>query len=364
MPPKPDLISNDETSRSQTITVSIVLSLILIAGVTIIWRFIPSVILALIFAVSAWSMFVWLRTHLTGRRTLAASIMTLLLVIGFVLPAYVLSNSLVSNFSEYGKATIAFLKDTPPSPSLWMHQLPYLSSYADRLWSDYVADSDYIVEAIKADLDTISQLVLRMGTAVGTGVADLALAIFISFFCFRDGESLLRATNILLEKYLGSRMRYLLEVSRRTTIGIVYGLLGTAVVQAVLAGAGYAVAGVPGAVFLGLITFLISPLPVGAPAIWIPVSVWLLSQHKLGMALFVFFWGLLVVSAIDNIIRPYLISKGSRMPLLVVFLGALGGVLTFGFTGFFIGPTILALIYVLIREDVLANRAVVIGAMT
>lgn len=135
-------------------------------------------------------------------------------------------------------------------------------------------------------------------------------------------------------------------------VGIVYGLLGTALAQATVAGIGFWIADVPGPAFLALLIFLLSPVPVGPPLVWIPATLWLFSQHETSMGIFMFLWGLLAISAIDNVLRPYLISQGSRMPLLVVLLGVLGGLFTFGFIGLFIGPTILAVIYVLFLEEI------------
>jgi predicted PurR-regulated permease PerM len=129
----------------------------------------------------------------------------------------------------------------------------------------------------------------------------------------------------------------------------VYGILGTALTQAVMAGVGFFIAGVPGAGMLALLTFFLSVVPIGPPLIWIPATLWLFHQGSPAWALFMLVWGI-GVSSIDNVVKPWLISQGSDMPFLLIFFGVLGGVVTFGFIGAFLGPTLLAVGYRLMTE--------------
>ena len=127
-------------------------------------------------------------------------------------------------------------------------------------------------------------------------------------------------------------------------------MLGTALAQGALAAFGLWLAGVPGALFLGVITSLLSFVPMGPPMVWLPSTLWLFSTGEITWGIFMGLWGFFVVSTVDNIIRPYFISLGSALPLLLVFLGVLGGIVAFGLLGVFIGPTLLAVGYTLIRE--------------
>src|SRR5690606_698770 len=139
---------------------------------------------------------------------------------------------------------------------------------------------------------------------------------------------------------------YLLrDVAGGTIRGVVYGILGTAIAQGLLAGIGFAIAGVPAAALLGLVTFFISVIPGGPPLIWIPASIWAFQNDSVGLGAFTLLWGLLVVSSVDNFIRPFLISQGNKMPFVLIFMGVLGGAIAFGFIGIFLGPTLLAVSY-------------------
>jgi predicted PurR-regulated permease PerM len=115
------------------------------------------------------------------------------------------------------------------------------------------------------------------------------------------------------------------------------------------------IAGVPGALILGILTFAFSLFMV-PPLIWGPAVIWLFSQGELGMAIFLLIWGFFVISGVDNILKPYLISRGGNLPLIVVLLGVFGGILAFGFMGLFLGPTLLAVAYSLL-SDWVADKA-------
>ena len=189
------------------------------------------------------------------------------------------------------------------------------------------------------------------------GLLELALSILIAFFLFRDGSTAAARVASAIEWVAGERGRHLFIVAGNTVRGVVYGILGTAFVQAVLAGIGFFIAGVPNPGFLALLTFFLSVVPVGPPLIWLPASLWLFHQGSTGWGIFMICWGLLV-SSVDNFVKPWLISQGSAMPFLLILFGVLGGALTFGFIGVFIGPTLLAVGYRLVLEWAARHRPV------
>ncbi len=112
---------------------------------------------------------------------------------------------------------------------------------------------------------------------------------------------------------------------------------------------GFSIAGVPAALVLGLLTFAFSFVMV-PPLVWGPAVAWLVWQGDYGMAVFLGVWGMFIISGVDNILKPYLISRGGNLPLVVVLLGVFGGVLAFGFMGLFLGPTLLAVAFSLLGD--------------
>jgi predicted PurR-regulated permease PerM len=176
------------------------------------------------------------------------------------------------------------------------------------------------------------------------------MSVLAAFFFFRDGAEGARRLDAAVKRLAGNRAQQLLAVAGGTVRSVVYGVIGTALAQATLQGLGLWLAGVPVAFFLGFLTFFLSFVPLGPPLVWLPAAVWLLYNGAIGWGIFLIGWGFFVVSGVDNVLRPYLISRGSRLPLILMFFGVLGGLMAFGFLGVFLGPTLLTIGYVLLQE--------------
>ena len=176
---------------------------------------------------------------------------------------------------------------------------------------------------------------------IGRGVLQLILSILVAYFLYRDGAWVAERVLGGVIRVGGDRGERLLTLAGNTVRGVVYGILGTAIVQGVIAGIGFLIAGVPGAIVLALLTFILAFFPMGPPIIWIPVTILLFNRGQTGWGVFMLIWGLFV-SSIDNVVKPWLISKGSDMPFILTFFGVIGGMFAFGFIGVFIGPTLLA----------------------
>ena len=131
---------------------------------------------------------------------------------------------------------------------------------------------------------------------------------------------------------------------------MVYGLLGTAIVQGILTAFGLFLSGVPRPLLLGLLAGGLSVLPIGAPVVWIPASLWLLAHGHTAWGIFLFVYGIVAVSGADSVIRPFFIARGAQLPFLLTMLGVLGGALAFGLLGIFVGPVLLGVGFTLVSE--------------
>ncbi|HPN83829.1 MAG TPA: AI-2E family transporter [Victivallales bacterium] len=160
-----------------------------------------------------------------------------------------------------------------------------------------------------------------------------------------------------LHRIAGTFRHRVLKTVGSTIKGVVYGIIGTAIWQGVVAGFGFWLAGVPSALFLGLLTFFLSPIPVGPPIVWIASAIWLFNKGMIGWAIFILIWGIIPISSGDNLIRAYLISKNSNAPFILILLGVIGGVIYFGFIGIFLGPVLLSIGYNMLMEFFLRNGA-------
>src|SRR5574342_727484 len=179
---------------------------------------------------------------------------------------------------------------------------------------------------------------------------ELALSLFIAFFFYRDGIDGANRLQAAARRLWGERALHLLDLVGATIKSVVYGTMGTAIAQSILTGLGIWLAGVPGALLFGFLTFLMALPPIGAPLVWFPAAIWLLYTGATGWAVFLVLWGIFVVGGADNFIRPYFISRGSDLPFVLVFLGVMGGAFAFGFLGIFLGPTLLATGYDIVRD--------------
>jgi predicted PurR-regulated permease PerM len=214
-----------------------------------------------------------------------------------------------------------------------------------------------LVELLGRSIAALRKSLIAGGIAIGQGVVQVVLSVFLMFFLLRHGAALAKCLRQGIDRIAGTRGAQLVDAAGDTVRGVVYGILGTAFVQAVVAGLGFWLAGVPGAVLLASLTFFFSPVPVGPPLIWIPATVWLFSQGAHGWGIFMGLWGTFVISGVDNIVKPYLISQGSKMPFVLIFCGVIGGALAFGVVGVFLGPTLLAVVFRLVEQWLEGDRA-------
>jgi predicted PurR-regulated permease PerM len=225
-----------------------------------------------------------------------------------------------------------------------------IGSRAAAYWDDMIGDRTHLLAELKANLDPIRAFAIGSGAALARGLVALAFSVFIAFFLYRDGETMARRLLGTIVRIFGERGRHLATLAVNTTRGVVYGILGTALAQGVLAAIGFEIAGVPAAALLGLVTFFLSPIPIGPPLVWLPAAAWLYFHGQTGWAIFIVVWGGAVVSSVDNFLKPLIISRGSNMPFVLVLIGVLGGAVAFGFIGVFLGPTLLAIGYALLAE--------------
>jgi predicted PurR-regulated permease PerM len=185
---------------------------------------------------------------------------------------------------------------------------------------------------------------------VGRNAAKFGLAVFALFFLYRHGDSVLAQFRGVATRWLGDAARGYIQAVGVTVRAVVFGIVLTALAQGLLAGLGYWVAGVAAPALWGVITALISLIPFVGPVVWIGLSLDLLAHGQTQAALGLFLWGALVVSWVDNLIRPLVISGPTRIPFLLVFLGVLGGLHAFGLIGLFLGPVLLAVSVAIWRE--------------
>ena len=326
------------------------LSLLGAGCMLVLWPFLTALVWAAILVSTSWPAFLWLDRSVGKRRTLAASLMTLLVTIVLLGPIVAVALALADNAAELGRAAAALVRNGLPDAPSWLASLPLVGQPIHDYWQQFAHDSQRLMAELESFAKPAQALALAAGRVVGKGVLDMTISVFLAFFFFLHGEALAGRLRIALERVTGVRAAYLLGIAHSTVTGVIYGILGTGLAQGVLAALGFVVAGVPGAVLLGVATFFLSVVPVGPPLVWGGAAIWLFQQGEPGWAIFVAGWGFFVVSTVDNVIKPFIISRGAKLPFAVVLLGVLGGLMAFGVIGVFLGPTLLAVGYRLTTE--------------
>jgi predicted PurR-regulated permease PerM len=327
----------------------LVLALLALGCMAVVRPFFSATLWAIVLCYASWPLYQRLLRLVKGRATVAALLMTLAMCLVVLLPFVVVGATLADNVTEFTSATKKWLDAGPPGPPAWLEKVPIMGAKLTTYWQETAQDSGTLLKQLKSWVEPVGSWLLKVGLALGRGMIEMALSILIAFFFFRDGPTLAGHLSAVVHRIGGESGRHLLELAGKTTRGVVYGILGTALVQAVMAGAGFLIAGVPGAGLLALLTFFLSVVPMGPPLIWVPAALWLFHQDATGWGIFMLIWGV-AVSSVDNVVKPWLISQGSDLPFVLIFFGVLGGALAFGFIGVFLGPTLLAAGFRLIGE--------------
>jgi predicted PurR-regulated permease PerM len=332
-------------------TIQIVAIVVLVVGCFMVLRpFLAAILSAAILCFSTWPVYEWLERKLGGRSWLAALVMTLLLTLVLVLPLIAITLSYADEIPQLVERAREMLAEGVPEPPSWISSIPLVGEQLDAAWRDLAGNREKLAEMLKRLLQPARRVLVYSGFLIGEGAAQFTLIAFVSYFFYRDGAALVRALRNALNRLAGDLTGRLLEIVGGTINGVVYGIVGTGIAQGIAALVGFLIAGVPGAPMLAFVTCFLSIIPAGPVLIWLGATAWLVATDQTGWAIFMALWGFFVISGIDNIVKPLLISRGSSLPFALVLLGVLGGVLAFGFVGIFLGPTLLAVGFNLIRS--------------
>ncbi len=288
-----------------------------------------------------------LRRRLKGRRGLAATILTVAVVIGIAVPVVVGSVAFAKQAVELAQRLGDYAQSHRIEGFDDVLRLPLIGTVMSWLEAHTAVTSDQLQEwAADAAQNAVQFLLVRGRTALLGALAlvgDLTLTLFVLFFFLRDGDTMAARAKRLIpleEKRKASLDRHLQDV----THAVVFGTVVTALVQGSLIGVAFWITGLRSPVVFGVLATVASFIPfVGTGLIWVPAAILLFAKGFVGKAIFMAVWGALVAGSADNFLRPALVSGRAEVGTLTVFFGALGGLAAFGFAGLFLGPVVLAL---------------------
>ena len=325
--------------------------LVFIFGLTfwVLSPFFVSLAWAGILAYVTWPLHQQLLNRLPDRQNLVALLMTLGVAATLLLPLvwvmFTVAMDVVAATASIKQFMVQGLPPLPDAVRAWPGGVWFAEQYRE-----VEGDPEWFRTQISLLGLTDTASLKAVAGGVGRIAAKFGLAVFALFFLFRHGVSLLSQFRGVATRWLGEAAPDYIQAVGVTVRAVVFGIVLTALAQGMLAGLGYWVAGVPAPALWGAITALISLIPFVGPVVWIGLSLSLLAHGETQAALGLFLWGALVVSWVDNLIRPLVISGPTKIPFLLVFLGVLGGINAFGLIGLFLGPVLLAVSVAIWRE--------------
>ena len=328
----------------------VLLIAIVLAVLAVMAPFMTAIIWAVILVSATWTPFQWLSGRLGNRDTLAATLIVSALLLFILVPLLVASVDFAQQLTHLARTIPEQVQAGLPELPNWISGLPLIGEWAATQWLALQNQDYQILTQLKGMVAPAARIMLSMAGALGGGLVMLLISIIIAGLLYAEGERLHRWVIAFSQKVAGPAGENLLLISNSTIRGVVYGFIGAAVAQGALAWLGLAIAGVPNAMSLGLLVCLVSVVPGGPPLIGFMAAYWLFKQGEVIWAGVLVAWFLLVVSTIDNVVKSLVIGRNSPLPISLILFGVIGGAIAFGMLGVFLGPTLLALFYTLIRN--------------
>lgn len=344
-------LQNSSRNIVEAILVVILLVSLMLALYDVLKVFFGVLTFALIFSVSFVGPFEWLVRVLRNRRVLAAVIYTIVLIAIVALPLIYLIKSL----QHHVKDAIAWMNDIrtnglPPLPR-WVTNLPMIGDEITSFWQQLQSSPRETIVSHGEPIKEAMRHIITSGAGVlGTALQFIA-GIIISAFLLVSGEKALQPVKSTMQHLLGKRDG--LSLMRATAIAIKsvsIGVMGTAFIAAIISWIGLLIAGIHYKMVLSALIFFLVLIQLGPLWVWVPLVIWTASQGHTGVTVFLIIYGIGLL-IIDAVLKPILLAKaGGKMPFLVLFLGVVGGLSAWGFTGMFKGAIILAVFYTLFNS--------------
>lgn len=331
------------------VAVGVSLALLVLACLNILRPFFGPLLWAVILTVTAWPVFIWVKSKMPSRAIVASILTSILIAIFCMIPVTYGVAVAAQSFKPVSQLLLDSSKGGLPAPPTWLREYPYGETIYQK-WEKSSQDRTQLIQDLSPLLKQGATKLGQMAGKVGVGLLEFVLALIICGFFFAYGETLTRSGQMTLQKLFGPKGGELLDISARTIRSVMLGILGTAALQAALMCIGFSLAGVPQVVLLGFAGFFFASLQLSCGIVWVPVVIWLFLEGKTGWAVFNLIWGIGVVGLVDNFTKPYLISRGSNLPFGIIFLGVIGGFIAYGFLGIFFGATLMAVAFRLFKE--------------
>jgi predicted PurR-regulated permease PerM len=340
--------SNDKVILSRVLEATIRIGLIAALAFwsfQIFAPFLHPVIWGILIAIATYPVFCWLRAKLGERNGLAAILFALLALAILITPTVMLSASLIDSAQNLAQG----LKDgtvNVPAPPESVATWPVIGKSLDKIWNLASVNLEAALNQLKPQLGAFSSWLLSAVAGAGIGVLQFVISIFIAGVLLAKASAGQRAARAIFIRLAGERGEELVALAGATVRSVARGVLGVALIQALLAGIGLIAAGVPAAGFWALLVLLLAVVQLPPILILGPIVIYVFSVASTVTAVVFMIWSI-IVSASDSLLKPLFMGRGVEVPTLVILIGAIGGMMLNGIIGLFVGPIILAISYTL-----------------
>ena len=338
----PQSITRDLTS---TIIAALVLTAMLALSYWVMQPFLPALIWACMIVIASWRILLGVEKRLWGRRGLAVLAMTTGLVLVLIIPLIIATSAILDNVGVVSEHVQRLTTEGIPPPPEWVHDLPLIGDKLEKRWQQ--------AATLKKD-EVLSRLFPYIGSAFtwfvhqigsfGQILLHLVLTVILSAILYANGEAAAAGVKRFAGRLAHKRGEEAVNLAAQAIRAVASGVILTALIQCFMALIGLLLAGVPYATILASVIFLLGIIQIGAGPVLVGVLIWLFYGGPNLTAWLFLIWAVVIMLA-DNFIRPFLIKRGANLPLILIFAGVIGGLISFGIIGIFVGPVVLAVSY-------------------
>lgn len=335
------------------------LALLLFWSFQIARPFIPPIVWGIILAVATQPIYRVLRHRTGGRNALAAAILVIGGLLLLIVPAVALTTNLVDSvrgLAHHVQETTFEVPPPPPGVADW----PLVGKPIDAFWSAASRNLESALVPLQPQLKAAGRWLLETGATTGIGLLMFVLSIVLAGVLLANGEAAAETARKVARRLVPERGDSFVDLADSTVQSVTRGILGTAVIQSVLAAVGMVAAGVPAFGLWTLLVLLVAVVQLPTLLVLGPVVVWVFATSSTLVAILFAVW-CLVVGLSDNVLKPILLGRGGSVPMPVIFVGALGGFISTGIIGLFVGAVILSVAYNLfqawLEQDAEASSA-------
>jgi predicted PurR-regulated permease PerM len=330
---------------TRTTILVLVIGVLLVASLWTMAPFIGSLVWATAIVIATWPLLLWVQRKVGGSRALAATIMTLFMLVIFIVPFWMAIGALLDASAQGVDVVRAYMKEGLGPPPTWVSGIPFAGDRVTTEWQALAAGGP---EAFAAKVQPYARTVAAWLVAVTGGLGGVflhfLLTAILSAVLYSQGEVAARGVISFARRLASDRGENAAVLAGQSVQSVALGVVVTALVQTALVGLGLWVCGVPHPGLLTAVTFVLCIAQLGPIFVLLPAVIWMYANASAGWATALLIWSI-PVGLLDNFLKPILISRGVDLPILLIFAGVIGGLIAFGVIGLFLGPVILAVTY-------------------